>query len=825
MALNKTFKLKDSLYVGTSGFFAGTPVSIDTNGQILSAGRDLADLFKCNSAALSQGNCITNFSYDGTSTATVAIDGTASGEWDAAYTWCSTNGDNVYDTVGAGDNQGQITLTNVGNSPDTIYITDLSAAATPTFAGLTLNGEIDMTSDKIVNVADPTSDQDAATKAYVDTTCGGLVDSVTAGNGTITIGGTAADPTVRITDACVTALSSAYCASASSTQGNIGFTLLNGGSDTLDIGLCTGDDVTFAGICATGNITTSGTVDGVDIATRDGVLTSTTTRAYAALPLSGGQMSGNITMAGAQTVDGVDISARDAVLTSTTTRAYSALPLSGGALTGNVTITNNCTIDGRCVGADGTKLDSIACNATACTGTVCGTGTENQIPLWSATAATIGNSIVWQSGTKINVCGSLSAVSLSGDGAGLTNVTATACFPGTGVPGGDLATTDKFFVNDGNNKNICYGDLLTDLAGTGITVESSDSLTIGDSMASDKVPYWTGSALADSIITRSASTITIGGDHLVTGSSTVYGDLSVTGDFTCLETIVSTTSALSVTNTGTGPALYVKQGGTQPIAHFIDQNGDDIVFADDGALGIGTFSPAEKLTVSGNISANGTLAIDGNTTLGNASGDSLTITGATVTATNLASGTENGNVLVRDSSNNIVLDSVDDKIFGSSLVTGSGTCNEITKWNGGDSISTSNITDTGSLVTIDSNTKVSADNSLSIYAAGGSIYAQEKTFTGSVGTGGTTVTTFAKSGFEAGKYIVTLIKGVNKTVFEILVTYNGTSSFGTVYGIVDAQATSQLDTVEVGNSGSTIDLVITSASATTTAIVHGKAFY
>ena len=32
MALNKSFRVKDSLYVGTSGFFAGTAVSIDTSG-------------------------------------------------------------------------------------------------------------------------------------------------------------------------------------------------------------------------------------------------------------------------------------------------------------------------------------------------------------------------------------------------------------------------------------------------------------------------------------------------------------------------------------------------------------------------------------------------------------------------------------------------------------------------------------------------------------------------------------------------------------------------------------------------------------------------
>ena len=42
------------------------------------------------------------------------------------------------------------------------------------------------------------------------------------------------------------------------------------------------------------NIIVGGTVDGVDIATRDGVLTSTTTTANAALPKAGGTMTGNL---------------------------------------------------------------------------------------------------------------------------------------------------------------------------------------------------------------------------------------------------------------------------------------------------------------------------------------------------------------------------------------------------------------------------------------------------------------------------------------------------------------------------------------------------
>ena len=51
------------------------------------------------------------------------------------------------------------------------------------------------------------------------------------------------------------------------------------------------------------------------------------------LPLAGGTMTGNLVM-GTNLVDGIDISARDAVLTSTTTTANAALPKTGGIITG-----------------------------------------------------------------------------------------------------------------------------------------------------------------------------------------------------------------------------------------------------------------------------------------------------------------------------------------------------------------------------------------------------------------------------------------------------------------------------------------------------------
>ena len=56
-----------------------------------------------------------------------------------------------------------------------------------------------------------------------------------------------------------------------------------------------GSYLPLAGGAMTGAITTNSTFDGVDIATRDGVLSTTTTTANAALPKTGGEMTGAIT--------------------------------------------------------------------------------------------------------------------------------------------------------------------------------------------------------------------------------------------------------------------------------------------------------------------------------------------------------------------------------------------------------------------------------------------------------------------------------------------------------------------------------------------------
>ena len=110
----------------------------------------------------------------------------------------------------------------------------------------------------------------------------------------------------------------------------------------------------------------------------------------------------------------------------------------------------------------------------------------------------------------------------------------------------------------------------------------------------------------------------------LSGTLTLYKDLSVlgnlfvTGSATFGNTIITTSSALSVVNTGPGPALYISQGpGGGDIASFYDSTnnlevlhiGNDTPWINNkGIIGIRTSNPNETLTVIGGISATGIIS-------------------------------------------------------------------------------------------------------------------------------------------------------------------------------------------------------------------------
>jgi hypothetical protein len=102
-----------------------------------------------------------------------------------------------------------------------------------------------------------------------------------------------------------------------------------------------------------------------------------------------------------------------------------------------------------------------------------------------------------------------------------------------------------------------------------------------------------------------------GGIAIWHGDLNFLGNLNVAGSATFKNTEYTTTSSISVTNTGTGPALVVTQTGEQAIAAFYDDTNIalyiDGTIAKPGYVGIGTENPNVKLTVVGDISASGTI--------------------------------------------------------------------------------------------------------------------------------------------------------------------------------------------------------------------------
>ena len=146
---------------------------------------------------------------------------------------------------------------------------------------------------------------------------------------------------------------------------------------------------TSSGISVVGNVVVSGTVDGVDVATRDtlfGGLTSSSgvlTNGVTATTQSAGDNStkvattaytdtaiSNLINGAPAALDTLNELAAamndDAAFSTTVTNSLATkMPLAGGQFTGNITFSGSQTVDGRDLSVDGAKLDGIETGATA----------------------------------------------------------------------------------------------------------------------------------------------------------------------------------------------------------------------------------------------------------------------------------------------------------------------------------------------------------------------------------------------------------------------------------------------------------------------------
>jgi len=100
---------------------------------------------------------------------------------------------------------------------------------------------------------------------------------------------------------------------------------------------------------------------------------------------------------------------------------------------------------------------------------------------------------------------------------------------------------------------------------------------------------------------------------IINGNLTVTGNISSTGNSYFLNTVYTTTSAVSVVNVGNGTALYVANNGTGNIASFfdLDQNVEILHVGGNNSftpnVGVKTSNPNVDFTVSGHISSSGTI--------------------------------------------------------------------------------------------------------------------------------------------------------------------------------------------------------------------------
>jgi hypothetical protein len=372
----------------------------------------------------------------------------------------------------------------------------------------------------------------------------------------------------------------------------------------------------------------------------------------------------------------VNVGANQQITTSPATTQLSgsfsgSLQGNGAGLTG---VTNATTLASL---TQGSGIASFTFNGSAAQTVAlknAGSLTNNLITKWDSSNGQLVNSSLTDNGTTIsttlpiqstgatsNLSGSFSG-SFQGNGAALTGVTATAIFPTTAKT--DLATTDQFFINDGANKFITYGNLVTDLAGSGAGTSNLTTGDTGDSLALTAQIAVTGVTASLSGNATTATTATNATNTAITDTTTgtgpyyitfvdnTTGNLAQRVDSTGL-TYNATTNTLTATASFATQALSASFASTAPYSGLI---GTPAGIVSGSSLAAGSGQGSTTLTTngvsSGDVTATGlgtagtpTFAgltiTNGNIAINNTTSTALTTTGTTAALFNTTATTLN----------------------------------------------------------------------------------------------------------------------------------------------------------------------------------------
>ncbi len=107
----------------------------------------------------------------------------------------------------------------------------------------------------------------------------------------------------------------------------------------------------------------------------------------------------------------------------------------------------------------------------------------------------------------------------------------------------------------------------------------------------------TSTAQKDAIVDGSTAISRSGNDLTFAGDATVTGDLTVSGTTTTIDTTVTASDAVVVNNAGSDVGLKINSTSTGHIMQLQDNGTDVLVVKDGGNVGIGTTTPAAKVTI------------------------------------------------------------------------------------------------------------------------------------------------------------------------------------------------------------------------------------
>jgi hypothetical protein len=162
-------------------------------------------------------------------------------------------------------------------------------------------------------------------------------------------------------------------------------------------------------------------------------------------------------------------------------------------------------------------------------------------------------------------------------GVGKTNPETTLDVNGIIQSTGLLCSNGALMIDINNNVNISYGNIFVDAI--------NNNIGIGTTEPSNKL-------------------------HVL-GDARIQGNLTVNGTTTVVNTDVTTSEQVLITNDGTGPALIINQTGDEPIIEVQDDGETCFKILDGGHVGIGTNTKDVNVDISGNLKLSGIISGNG----------------------------------------------------------------------------------------------------------------------------------------------------------------------------------------------------------------------